>query len=119
MWTKIAARDSVFGGLCASGWHTLAVWMGLNVKNGRAAMRKALEYDGPDPRFGPSPGAENIKWLAPVMAGDTITYHLTLTDKRKLKSKPGWGLLTQRSVGINQHGKEVVSLEGSVMVVLG
>ncbi|MGH6861040.1 MAG: MaoC/PaaZ C-terminal domain-containing protein, partial [Phyllobacterium sp.] len=61
-----AARHSNFGALCASGWHTTAVWMRLNVKNMKSLVRAARQRGEQPPQFGPSPGFENLKWLKPV-----------------------------------------------------
>src|SRR5258708_3999226 len=54
-----AAKKSVFGGLCASGWHTAATWMKLSVQ---ARMDAGWTGPGPVPEFGPSPGFKNLKW---------------------------------------------------------
>ena len=56
-----AAKQSVFGGLCASGWHTCSMAMRLMVTN------FLLESSSQG-----SPGLENIKWLKPVFPGDTL-----------------------------------------------
>ena len=47
--------------------------------------------------------------------GDTITYTLTVTGKRALASRPGWGLLFSHSTGVNQDGDEVFAFDGKVM----
>ena len=111
-----AAKQSIFGGLCASGWHTLSVWMRLYVDNGRNGIIAATGFEGDLPEYGPSPGVGNIKWLKPVMAGDTISYRSTVTSKRISKSRPGWGLLMQKSEGENERGEMVVSVEGAGML---
>src|SRR5262245_32647886 len=64
-----AAKGSVFGGLIASGWHTGAIWMRLYVDallDGAASMG--------------SPGIEDLRWLAPVRPGDTLTGRLTVLE---------------------------------------
>lgn len=109
-----AAKDSLFGGLCASGWHTACIWMKL-----MAAHRASIEQDalgrGERPaQLGPSPGFKNLKWLKPVYAGDTISYRTILTNKRVSGSRPGWGLAFHHNTGTNQHGEEVFSFEGTV-----
>ena len=70
-----AAKNSVFGGLCASGWHTASVWMKLNVAT--PTNGAAWQGTGPEPVFGPSPGFSNLKWLKPVFAGETVTFTRT------------------------------------------
>lgn len=108
---EAAAKASLFGGLCASGWHTAAIWMKLMVAHRRrieAAMGAAA------PKLGPSPGFRNLRWLKPVFAGDTITYSSTVIDKRASTSRPGWGLVFHRNEGVNQSGELVYSFDGCV-----
>ena len=110
------AQKSHFGGLCASGWHTLAVWMKLNVRDMQRETRN-LEMAGiPVARLGPSPGFEELRWLKPVYAGDTISFESEVTAKKASRSRPGWGLVTMRSVGRNQGDEDVISFIGHVFV---
>ncbi len=96
-----AARNSFFGGLIASGWHTCAVGMRLTVDNyiGRSASLR-------------SPGVENIRWLAPVRAGDTLSYRRVLVESRPSQSKPDVGLVRSRWEAVNQRGETVMTVEG-------
>ena len=106
-----AAKASLFGGLCASGWHTGAVWMRLMVAHRRrieAVMGSAM------PKLGPSPGFKNLRWLKPVFEGDTISFATTTTDKRLTASRPGWGLAFHRNEGTNQNGELVFAFDGCV-----
>ncbi len=114
-----AAKSSVFGGLCASGWHSLAVWMKLNIKNGCKLLEVNSGYDGPPPEFGLSPGTKNIKWFKPVFAGDTITYRTTVSGKRLLQTKPGWGHILKYNEGFNQLGDKVLEFEGGEFIRTG
>ena len=108
-----AASASVLGGLCASGWHTAAVCMRLNVDT-RAAQVKAYVAEGnATPQVGPSPGIRNIKWPKPVYAGDTVTFTQTVTGKRHSQSRPGWGVLEFTTLGVNQDGEPVFSFDGA------
>ena len=109
---EAAATESHFGRLCASGWHTLAVWMKLNV---RQMQRLAGERAGP--RLGPSPGFDELKWLKPVYAGDTISFRTEVVSARPSRSRPGWGLVSIRNSGRNQNGEEVISFVGHVFVL--
>lgn len=113
---EVAAKDSVLGGLCASGWHSLAIWMRFNVENGRKLLATESGYDGPAAHFGMSPGATNIKWLRPVFAGDTISYRTTVTGKKRLRSRPGWGYIAKHNEGFNQHGDKVLEFDGGVFL---
>ncbi len=113
-----AAKKSVFGGLCASGWHTTAVFMKLNVVSMTQTVKDCLKRGETPPTFGPSPGFENLKWPKPVYAGDTITYWRTVHAVRPLASRPGWSMLTMTTRACNQNGEEVLSFENAGMVKL-
>ena len=110
----VAAEKSLFGGLCASGWHTAAVWMKLmnahRVRSGAEAARTGAGA----PNLGPSPGFRNLVWAKPVYAGDTIRYRSTIAGTRTSASRPGWGLAFHRNNGVNQNGDEVFSFDGAV-----
>jgi acyl dehydratase len=109
-----AAKHSLFGGLCASGWHTASIWMKLMVAHRDRVRTEALARGERPARLGSSPGFTNLKWLKPVYAGDTVTYRSTITDKRVSASRPGWGLAFHHNVGVNQRGQEVFSFDGAV-----
>lgn len=113
-----AAANSVFGRLCASGWHTASAWMKCNVESGTA---EGGSWDGPEPRpkFGPSPGFQNLKWLKPVYAGETVRYTRTAIEHRALASKPGWRMLTLRGEGFDSQGDKVLEFDSAVLVQVG
>ncbi len=113
-----AAKSSLFGGLCASGWHVTAVFMKLNVASLAAELRKAAERGEKLPVFGPSPGFENLAWLKPVFPGDTLTYRRTAKKLRPLVSRPGWSMLTFFTTADNQRGEQVLRFESAAMVKL-
>ncbi|MDF1774650.1 MAG: MaoC family dehydratase [Rhizobiaceae bacterium] len=113
-----AARDSLYGGLCASGWHTTAIWMRKNLEQ-RDAWTAQLKAEGKTlPVMGPSPGITNLKWLRPVFAGDSVHYFTTVTSKRKRRSNPLWGIVEAHTEGINQNGDKVVCFDNAVLVQL-
>ena len=114
-----AARNSVFGGLCASGWHTAATWMKLNLETGVEAEGISLAGAGPAPEFGPSPGFKNLKWLKPVYAGETVTFTRTALAHRPIASRPGWRVLTLRSEAFDSTGDKVIEFESAVLVKVG
>lgn len=108
-----AARQTHFGGLCASGWHTAAVWM----KRLHVTLERDAAFAGRSgcvPQLGPSPGFKDMRWLRPVYAGDTIRYASELTDKRASSSRPGWGLATHHNTAENQRGEPVFEFTGTV-----
>ncbi|QIA22243.1 MaoC family dehydratase [Mesorhizobium sp. AA22] len=114
-----AAKKSVFGGLCASGWHTAATWMKLNLEAGVEAGGARWVGAGPAPEFGPSPGFKNLKWLKPVYAGETVTFTRTALAHRPIMSRPGWRLLTLRSEAFDSTGDKVIEFESAVLVKVG
>jgi acyl dehydratase len=109
-----AARSSVFGGLCASGWHSCAMWMRYNLESGRTGP--GWKGEGRAPEFGPSPGFTDLKWLKPVYAGDTITFTRRATGHRPIASRPGWRLLTIVCEGFNQSEDKVFTFDSAVLV---
>jgi acyl dehydratase len=113
---EAAAAKSHFGALCASGWHTIAVWMRLRVQYGQREDAERAARGEVIARLGPSPGFRDLKWLKPVYAGDTITYASEIADKRASQSRPGWGLVFARNTGTNQKGELVMSFTGSGFV---
>lgn len=96
-----AGRHSVFGGLCASGWHTCAMAMRLTVDN---FLRESSSMG--------SPGLEKLSWLNPVFPGDTLTLRHTILESRPLRSKPDLGLVRSSWEMFNQHGDKVLHMEG-------
>lgn len=110
------AKGSVFGALCASGWHTASTWMKYNVRKGMMKDAKEWDGDGPAPTVGASPGFRNLKWLKPVYAGETITYTRQVTGQRALATRPGYRLLTVWGEGHNSKGDKVIEFESSVVV---
>jgi acyl dehydratase len=116
---EAAAARSVLGGLCASGWHTAAVWMRLSVDAGMTARDTPWDGPGPKPVFGPSPGFKNLKWLKPVYAGETIRFTRTVLNHRALASRPGWLVLTVRGEAFNPKGDKVLEFDSGVMVRAG
>lgn len=110
-----AARHGPFGKLSASGWHTAAAWMKCYVATNQKAEAQIRAAGGTPAHPGPSPGLTNLRWLKPVTPGDTITYRSTVTGKRELNSRPGWGLVFSHNEGFNQAGELVFSFEGKVL----
>ena len=113
---EAAAAKTHFGGLCASGWHTAAAYMSCCAAHNFAGCDAAKAGGKVLPPLGPSPGFENMKWLKPVYAGDTLTFHNEITGKREMTSRPEWGLVFADNTGLNQNGDLVFSFKGKLLV---
>ncbi|MFD1747107.1 MaoC family dehydratase [Rhizobium helianthi] len=110
-----AAKNYVFGALCASGWHTSAGWMKTFLAYWAKECRRLIAEGHQPPKLGPSPGFSKLQWLRPVFAGDTITYYVTLLDSRELASRPGLLLNTALNEGVNQNGDTVIRFESKLL----
>jgi len=110
-----AAKESLFGGLCASGWHSCSAWMKTFVAFWSAETARLQLQGLSAPKLGPSPGFRNLQWLRPVFAGDTVRYSVTLLSSRELTSREGWILNTILCEGENQDGVPVIRFESSVL----
>ncbi len=114
---EAAAARSLLGGLCASGWHTAAVFMRLNIDRQRQAAAQLAAEGRAVPVFGPSPGVSDLRWSSPVRAGDTIAYRQRVASKRESGSRAGWGFLaTEVEAHREGDGEIVFSMRASVMV---
>ena len=94
-----AAKDSVFGGLIASGWHTGAMWMRLYVDS----LLGGASGQG-------SSGIEELRWLAPVRPGDTLSGRLTVLEVTASESHPDRVSVRIRGEMVNQDGVTVMSM---------
>ncbi len=109
------ARASVFGALCASGWHTASTWMKYNVRSWLLDP-KNWTGEGPAPQAQVSPGFRNLKWLKPVFAGETITYTRTVTGHRPMASRPGCHMMTLTAEGYDSKGDKVIEFDNSAVL---
>jgi acyl dehydratase len=98
---EAAAAQSLFGRLCASGWHTCGLCMRVTVDN-------FLRYSS---SLG-SPGLEKLQWLKPVYPGDVLRVRHTITESRAMASKPTVGIVCGVWEMFNQHGDKVLHMEG-------
>ena len=99
-----AGRATLFGGLAASGWHTAAITMRLQVTTGLPIAGGII-----------GAGAE-ISWPRPTRATDVLHVVSEVMDVQPSKSKPDRGMVTVRSETRNQHG-DVLQLSTVRIVV--
>jgi acyl dehydratase len=95
----IAAKSSPFGGLIASGWHTVSLVMRVLVDH-YLARGAALA----------SPGVDELRWLQPVRPGDVLRVRATVVEARRSQSKPDRGLVRTKVEALNQNGQVVLSM---------
>jgi len=101
-----AAKRSVFGSLCTSGWHTCAMTMRMMVEHMRETGFAGLG----------SPGIDNIRWKKPVFPGDVLSVRTKIADKRESQSRPNLGLVKSDYEIMNQKGEVVMTMTTNVMV---
>lgn len=109
-------RKSLFGGLAASGWHIASVWMKLAVAEGQREAADAAARGEKPAMWGPSPGFRDLRWIKPVLAGDSISYASEVQSLRVSRSRPEWGVMQMRNTGTNQRGELVFSFLASVFL---
>ncbi len=110
-----AAKASLFGGLCASGWHTAAHFIRGVITTRNAAVTAAGAPGQRLAAYGPSPGFRDLAWYKPVFVGDTIRYRARLAEKIDLKTRPERGLLASLVQGRNQHGEIVFAVMSQIL----
>ncbi len=94
---EAAAKDSFFGGLAASGWHTAAITMRLQVESGLNIAGGMIGAGG------------ELSWPKPVRPGDTLHVESEVLAVTPSRSKPERGFITLKSETKNQK-EEVVQL---------
>jgi acyl dehydratase len=109
-------RNSLFGGLAASGWHVGSVCMKLLVADGQREAREAAARGEQVAIWGPSPGFRELRWIKPVLANDTIHFVSEVETKRLSEKRPEWGILQARNTGTNQRGEVVFSFLATAFV---
>jgi acyl dehydratase len=99
-----AAKESIYGGLIASGWNTSAVMMKLLVEH----------YVPRNASLG-SPGVDEIRWPAPVRPGDRLRLRVTVLETIPSRSKPDRGVVRSLTEMLNQDDKVVMTMRGMVL----
>ncbi len=102
---ETAARQSLFGGLAASGWHTAAISMRLLVAGGLPLASGIIGTGG------------ELLWLKPVRPGDTLHVETEILDIVPSRSHPDRGMVQVRCVTLNQHDETVQSFSPKLVVM--
>ena len=102
---EAAARDSILGGLAASGWHTAALTMRLLVDS---EMKPAGGLIGL--------GVDEMRWPRAVRPGDELRVESEVLEVRPSKSRPDQGLIKVRMTTLNQNDEPVQVFVGNLIV---
>lgn len=100
-----AAKDSFFGELVASGWHTAAMVMGM-------AMRSEMQMAGGQVGI----GVERLRFSRTVRPGDTLSLDIEILDARPSRSLAGYGVIRYRWTCRNQDGEQVMEIVPTALV---
>jgi acyl dehydratase len=88
-----AAKNTFFGGLAASGWHTAALTMKLLVESGIPLAEGIIGSGG------------ELQWPKPTRPGDVLHVVSEVLDITPSRSKPGRAMVTMRCRTLNQRGE--------------
>ena len=94
-----AAARGAFGGLIASGWHTIALVMRTLVEHYLSHVAAIV-----------SPGIDELRWMAPVRPGDVLRVRVTVEEAIPSRSKPDRGLVRTLIEALNQRDEVVLSM---------
>ena len=100
-----AAKRTPFGGLIASGWHTVGLMMRLYVEHYLTHVASLA-----------SPGIDELRWLKPVRPGDTLSVRVTVLKATPSRSKPDRGAVTSFIEVFNEAGEAVMTLRAVNMI---
>jgi len=95
-----AAKQSIYGGVIASGWHTAALMMRVYVEN----------YLSQVANLG-SPGGDELRWDKPVFPGDELSVRATVLEARRSESRPDRGIVRTFIEVLNQKNHVVMSMK--------
>jgi acyl dehydratase len=95
-----AAKQSLYGGVITSGWHTAALMMRLYVEH----------YLSQVANLG-SPGGDELRWDRPVFPGDRLSVRATVLEARRSDSRPDRGIVRTFIEVLNQQSQVVMSMK--------
>jgi len=101
---EAAAKESIFRGLSASGWHTAAATMRMIVDGEFKLASGTVGLGG------------EIAWPKPTRPGDTLRVHAEIVEITPSRSKPNQGIVKIRNRTVNQNGEEVQVFTAKLLV---
>ena len=101
---EAAARETMLGGLCASGWHSCCILMRM-MADGFVLNSSSMG----------APGVDEVLWLAPIRPGDDLTLRATTLSTRASNSRPEAGFVNAQIELFNAAGERVISLKAPLM----
>jgi len=101
----VVAAAGPFGGLIASGWHTIALVMRALVENYLSTVAALV-----------SPGIDELRWLKPVRPGDVLWVRITVVEASRSRSKPDRGLVRTAVETLNQDGDAVMTFKAMNLI---
>jgi acyl dehydratase len=99
-------KNTLFGQLVASGWHTAAVTMRLKTQTKLFTVAEGVV----------GMGLENVRWPVPTLPGDRLRVTITILAMRVSNSRPTKGIIRYQSQTFNQRGEVAMEMVASVMV---
>ena len=100
-----AAKQTMFGGLAASGWHTAAMTMHLIVNDGPPLAGGVI-----------GAGTDEIKWPRPVRPGDRLRIESEVLEVRPSRSNPKQGIVKVKTTTLNQNNEPVQIFVANLIV---
>jgi acyl dehydratase len=100
-----AARATMMGGLCASGWYGCCI-----------VMRMSADGFILDSSSMGAPGVDEVRWLAPIRPDDAVTLRATVLDVRASNSRPDMGLVRFEMALLDSNERCVMTLVTSLMM---
>jgi acyl dehydratase len=102
---EAAARQTMLGGLAASGWYACCILMSMCVE----------AFVGNSRSMG-APGVDEVRWLLPIRPGDDVWLRATVLDTRVSKSRPDMGFVRFEFELLDAKRQRVMSLTTSLML---
>ena len=103
---RSAAKDSIFGGLCASGWHVCALMMKLLSS---VMARENIKLIGSD-------SVPSLKWRKPAFEGNKLHAEIEFTGAETYKLDPEFGVIKCNVKVLNQNQELVMDVKTTLMI---